>query len=107
MHTLDHPKIICIYDIARSILASMGADEGADAMPDDNLTHCASFAVYPEIGEALGVQGNYRFKRFNEYVHIGFEQFVVESYQIYGRHPDIDPDQGACLAFKRVRERIG
>lgn len=108
MHTVDHPKMICIYDIARSIFASMGVpDEGAGVMPADNLTSGVSFAVYPEIGEALGVQGSYRFKRFNEYHHIGLEQFIAESFEVYDRHPDILPDSGSMAAFNRVLEAIG
>lgn len=108
MHTVDHPKMICIYDIARSLFASMGVpDEGAGVMPADNLTNGVSFAVYPEIGEALGVQGSYRFKRFNEYHHIGLEQFIAESFRIYDQHPDIRPDSGSMPAFERVLEAIG
>lgn len=108
MHTVDHPKMICLYDIARSIFASMGVqDQGADIMPPDNLTNGVSFAVYPEIGEALGVPGGYRFKRFNEYNHIGLDQFIAESYQVYDRHPGVQPDSGSLTAFNRVLEAIG
>lgn len=109
MHTVDHPKMICLYDIARAIFRSMGVpDIGADdIMPPDNLSNGVSFAVYPEIGEMLGVPGGYRFKRFNEYRHIGLEQLIAESYRAYDRLPDIQPDPGSMPAFDRVLEAIG
>lgn len=109
MHTVDHPKMICLYDIARAVFRSMGVEDcGAkDLMPPDNLSNGVSFAVYPEIGEALGVPGGYRFKRFDDYRHIGLEQLIAESYDVYDRHPDIEPDPGSLPAFNRVLEAIG
>lgn len=109
MHTVDHPKMICLYDIARAIFRSMGVPDigSEDLMPPDNLSNGVSFAVYPEIGEMLGVPGGYRFKRFNEYRHIGLEQLIAESYSAYDRLPDIQPDPGSMPAFNRVLEAIG
>ncbi len=108
MHTVDHPKMTCLYDIARAIFASMCVpDQGADIIPPDNLCSGVSFAVYPEVGEALGVPGGYRFKRFNDYHHIGLEQFIAESYRGYDALPEIRPDDGSMPAFNRVLEAIG
>lgn len=109
MHTIDHPKMICLYDIARAIFRSMGVPDigSQDLMPPDNLSNGVSFAVYPEIGEMLGVPGGYRFKRFNDYHHIGLEQLIAESYSAYDRLPGIQPDPGSMPAFDRVLEAIG
>ena len=109
MHTIDHPKMICLYDIARAILRSTGVPDfgSQDLIPPDNLSNGVSFAVYPEIGEMLGVPGGYRFKRFNDYRHIPLEQLIGESYSAYDRLPVIQPDPGSMPAFNRVLEAIG
>ncbi len=108
MHTIDHPKMICLQDIARVILRSVGEEDrgGPDLAPPDNLANGVGFAVYPEIGEALGVPGGYRFKRFDDYRHIGLEQMIAESYHVYDQHPDIQPDPGSLAAFRRVLEAV-
>jgi len=87
MHTIDHPKIHCLYGVARSVMKSMGVpDVETHVIPQDNLAIGAVWAVYPEIGEHLGVEGAYRFKRFGAYLQRPDGRFV----DIYRQQ--IDPD---------------
>ena len=108
MHTIDHPKIHCLYDVARIVMKTMGvACVEADVLPQDNLTIGAAWAVYPEIGEHLGVEGSYRFKRFGAYRHISLEEFISESYALYDQEPGpINPVAEARPSFARILEAI-
>lgn len=110
MHTIDHPKMPPIYDVARAIMRSMGVeDEGARVLPEDNLTKGCSWAVYPEIGEAVGVPGSLRFKKFNDYRHIGLPQLIREFYTVYEQEPagSVHTIAEARSAYNRVLEAIG
>lgn len=109
MHTIDHPKIHCLYDVARVIMASMGVPcVEANLVPHDNLKAGSAWAVYPEIGEHLGVEGSYRFKRFGAYSHIGLKELVAESYALYEQSPvdAVEPNSVWYQAFTRVMEAI-
>jgi hypothetical protein len=109
MHTIDHPKIHCLYDVARIVMASMGVScVEAEILPQDNLTVGSAWAVYPEIGEYLGVEGSYRFKRFGAYRHIGLKQMIAESYALYEQEPSgaIHPVAEARSSFARILEAI-
>lgn len=102
MYSSNHPRIHVLYDIARLYLEREGyAPRISDVLPHDNLASSGAFAVYPEIGEALGVQGSYLFKRVNEYTQIGLEQFVEESFAAYDQHPS-----GALAAHGRSQPRF-
>lgn len=109
MHTIDHPKIHCLYDVARVIMGSMGVPcVEANIVPHDNLKAGSAWAVYPEIGEHLGVEGSYRFKRFGSYRHIGLKELVAESYDLYERSlpGTVAPNSVWDQAFARVMEAI-
>ena len=84
MYSSNHPRIDVLHDIARIYLEREGYTPQVSALlPHDNLVSSGVFAVYPEIGEALGVPGSYLFKRINAYSQIGLEQFVTESFAVY------------------------
>ncbi len=61
MHSINHPKLYVVADIARGLLAQSGiAFEECDLdafMPDD-LGSMGSWPVYPEIAQHYGVQGS-------------------------------------------------
>ena len=87
MFSTNHPRIQVLYDIARIYLEREGYETHAsDILPHDNLVNSGVFPVYPEIGDVLGVAGNYLFKRVNEYTQIGLRQFVEESFAVYDRY---------------------
>lgn len=105
MYSVNHPRIHVLYDIARIYLEREGyAPRTSDLLPHDNLMLSSVFAVYPEIGEALGVPGSYLFKRPNEYTQIDLRQFVEESFALYDRYPPgaLRPDGLWASTFAHV-----
>lgn len=92
MHISVHPRITCLHGLARLIIASAGLEiNDTGAMPHDNLANGPIFPVYPEIGSALAISGNYLFKRAGEYSCIGLEQFVDECFDAYASTAHIMP----------------
>lgn len=84
MHTVNHPKIRCLSDIASLILEKSGTGSCCRSItPHDNLINGAIFPIYPEIGLPLGVEGSYFFKRPNEYSLIDLRQYLSESFDVY------------------------
>lgn len=62
MHTVNHPRIEVLFEIARMVLTRLGRAIYADVdPPPDNLAGL-SWPVYPEIGEPLGIRGSYLFR---------------------------------------------
>lgn len=65
MHSVEHPKIFVMADIARLLAQKMGAcstDENSTMDLHDPLAESVVWPVYPELGPALGTHGSYRFK---------------------------------------------
>lgn len=90
MYMYLHPKIHCLHDLARLILARAGLTASdATALPHDNLANGQIFPVYPEIASRLGVTGSYLFKPPGEYRVIGLEEFVEASFEAYRGHASI------------------
>ncbi|MCZ3379306.1 MULTISPECIES: WcbI family polysaccharide biosynthesis putative acetyltransferase [Rhizobium] len=88
MYSVNHPKIRCIYDIARIFLRRLGVDTtDGEVLPADNLLNGPCYPVYPEIAETFGAGGSYLFKLPNEYRLISLEQFIEFSFAIYSRLP--------------------
>lgn len=87
MHSVNHPSIRCLYDVARAIVQSQGfEDQSAHLMPHDNLLNGPGFPVYDEIAEHYSVHGSYRFKLAGQYSHIGLEQFIRGCFDAYDQH---------------------
>ena len=76
----------------------------SDVLPHDNLANSSAFAIYPEIGDTLGVPGSYYFKRVNEYTQINLRQFVEESFALYDSHAAgaLKPHDLSNATFERV-----
>ena len=86
MYSINHPRIFCLYDIARAYLVREGVETlFSDVLPPDNLVQSTCFAVYPEIGERLGVEGRYVFKSAGAYHSFSLETFVRASFHDYAR----------------------
>lgn len=91
MHTVNHPKIRVLSDIASLILEKSGIGSCCRSItPHDNLINGAIFPIYPEIGLPLGVQGSYFFKRPSEYGLIDLRQYVSESFDVYRNSPELE-----------------
>jgi hypothetical protein len=98
MHSVNHPRSFALEDLARELLARFdpaGAvrraeREVADLMPD-LLANGPVFPVYPEIGQRLGIRGEYVFKPCHDHGRrdsvaprrLTLEQFVAGSHAVY------------------------
>ncbi|GAA4493397.1 hypothetical protein GCM10023158_10590 [Gluconacetobacter tumulicola] len=84
MYSINHPKINCLFDIAREFLQKICvAAYSTQCLPSDNLATGAIFPVYTEIAERYGVKGDYTFKIFNKYELMNLESYVRASYASY------------------------
>lgn len=84
MHSSDHPKIDVIYDVAKAFLVAGGVEvQDSEFRPYDGLRNGPCWPVYPEIGEVLGIEGSYNFKRDMVFRHTDLAGFVWESYAAY------------------------
>lgn len=103
MWTVNHPKIAILARVARAaaILAGLMGPDAPLAVPGyDRLSSYTGWPVYPEIGDRLGVPGDYRFMRPTGspssmppdpagYVPIiGLPQLIRESYAMYAAYPE-------------------
>jgi hypothetical protein len=64
MHSVNHPLLFTIADIAKEILSNLGLPavaEAAQYLPDESGDGPV-WPVFPEIGERLGISGHYFFK---------------------------------------------
>jgi hypothetical protein len=95
MHTFNHPRIEALVELARIVARRLGADservEGDIVVPDA-LTY-ALWPLYPEIGEALGLRGNYHWRItathtfFDLYGIEAYLDFAYQSFAEQGIHP--------------------
>ncbi|MCY1741149.1 WcbI family polysaccharide biosynthesis putative acetyltransferase [Ensifer sp. SL37] len=87
MHSVDHPTIDPIYDVARIFLQSIDVPAAETRIvPPDYLKYPPKFAIYPEIGESLGVRGSYLFKTEGAGT-IDLRHFVKASFDLYDTLP--------------------
>lgn len=102
MYSVNHPRIACLHDLARAVLERAGVEVlHSDILPPDNLVNSVCFAVYPEIGERVGVEGSYVFKIANSHRCISLETFVRGNFEAYARFGvgNIVPDHKAQQRF--------
>ncbi len=100
MHTFNHPRIECLFDIARAILKRDGISlhDLPECVVHDNLAQGVQFAVYPEIATRYGIRGSYYFKLFHKYKVIDLRELVRMSYAQYARQ---DMDKANVSMFRR------
>jgi hypothetical protein len=88
MHSVNHPSIRVVADIARALLAQDGlVARETDFLPHDNLKNAPVWPVYPEIAETLGVRGSLLFKIHNAYRFLELDEFIAASYELLSRYP--------------------
>lgn len=86
MHTLNHPKIIVLADIARAIARKEGATlrpGTSDAYLVDDLMTSTIWPIYPPIAQHLGLEGSLLFKRASLTEFYDLEQMISESIIVY------------------------
>lgn len=87
MHSSNHPRIHALYDVAKELVRMQAKTPvSGGIIPHDNLQVAPHFAIYPEIGEALGVEGSYVFKNDN-YRPIDLNEFITKSFAVYDACP--------------------
>ena len=87
MYSLNHPRIACVRDVARCVLARAGLEAAyVDALPQDNLANGPIFPVYPEIAAQFGVQGSMLFKLGGSYRFLRLADFLEQSFRLYREH---------------------
>jgi len=85
MHTIDHPDIVLMIELAKVILRRLGRPyREAAPLPVDTLANM-SWPVYPEVGEQLGVAGDYRFRPTDRYASLGLNEYLEEVFASFGR----------------------
>lgn len=105
MYSTNHPKIRVLFDLAKELVKSIGREPLANVtMPHDNLAYAGGFAVYPEIGESLGVPGSYIFKTYDTYRQFGLDEFLAGSFAMYDRYPR--EALGVTGEFRQTFEQI-
>jgi hypothetical protein len=79
MHTVNHPIIEVLFDIAREVLLQLDRPIFAGvAPPPDNLASLV-WPIYPEVGETMGLAGSYLFKPVERHKPLELVEFVDES----------------------------
>lgn len=108
MHSVNHPKIRVLMDLARMLLRKAGRPvHESDIVPQDNLVQGPVFPVYPEVASRLGAVGSYVFKRGATYRTKTLAEFVGESFEIYRSLGDFEPSNpGFVPAIERAKALI-
>ncbi|TDW59231.1 hypothetical protein EDF57_11413 [Novosphingobium sp. PhB55] len=84
MYSYNHPRIKPLYDMASALLLSVDrTPHRSDLIPHDNLANSAVFAVYPEVGESVGVNGGYEFRRAGDYRSMGLKEYIERCFSLY------------------------
>jgi hypothetical protein len=86
MHSVNHPKIGALYDIAKLVAEKLGAETIANSLirPHDNLLVGPIWPIYPEIADELALtNGSYLFKTHDSYRLFDLNEFIAGSYSSY------------------------
>ena len=95
MYSMNHPKLFCLADVARSALEREGMVTlpGVEEFVDDELSSDSVLPVYPEVANKLGFVGHYLFKRGTDVTLRGLpvamlslKQFVEASFAAYSKY---------------------
>jgi hypothetical protein len=112
MHSVNHPKLFVMADVIAHLLGQLGIP----AVPGnpiqyvrDYLADSIVWPVYPELGESLGVPGDYVFKLSSPGIQpdcpvrvLGLEEFVALSYLAFSRR---EPHELVCNRLDLVPYR--
>jgi hypothetical protein len=105
MHSVNHPRLFVMADVARVLLGLVGAPAATanveDYLPDEGLCKPV-WPIYPEIGDPMGLGGAYYFKggtRMGDPIPLlTLSKFVDKSVEVYRR------EQPGGLESLRVEE---
>ena len=111
MHSINHPKLFAVADVAQELLTKSGlsSNSGATEYLSDEHADGPVWPVFPEIAEKLGIEGHYRFKVERglcpvdrPVVMLDLREFVEGSFEAFGTHARGDL---VCerMAFEKFR----
>jgi hypothetical protein len=88
MHTVNHPKISVMLDIAKILMAKAGL-ASQDVSIQDKFANGCGWPVYPDVAERLRLDGNYAFRMhandggrvldLKEFVELSFANCVANN----------------------------
>lgn len=84
MHSVNHPSAPVLVELAKLVAQRLGLAAGElkrEIVIADGLTE-SIWPLYPEIGDALALEGNYCWRMHNREV-IGLDAYVDHSYRMY------------------------
>jgi hypothetical protein len=94
MHTINHPVIRVLQDVARVALHREGLDVRDEAgEPKDSLASQGGFAVHPAVADRLGVDAKPYFRFSDKRAareqrpHMPLSEYIVGSYSVYDTLP--------------------
>jgi hypothetical protein len=89
MHTINHPKIEPLADIAAALLLKAGLGNGVRPhdLPEDGLGKSLRTPVYPEIARRLGVKGAYDHLLEGGQTRLNLEAFIEGAFAVYDQMP--------------------
>ncbi len=111
MHSLNHPKIRVLCDLAVITCEKLGLDLPKDLsfldMVTDNLSIHPQMPVYPEVGEAAGTKGYTLFKAVRPngaYKFLTLQEYVTASFDAYetGSRDMMAKASGVADAMKKL-----
>jgi hypothetical protein len=87
MHTINHPKVRVMADIAQALIAKAGLDGRPISDPDDLREKGCGWPVYPGLAERLGVPGDYQFRtHFRDGGRVlDLDEFVERSFEMFAK----------------------
>lgn len=108
MHSIIHPKIVVLADLAREMLSQAGAAprwRGIGTYVHDQLIAGPVWPIYPELGEYFNLEGEYVFKRHEPDaqdgrwpLYLDLDEFIRASLACYSQY---DPARIACARVEK------
>lgn len=119
MHSVNHPRLCVTADIVKQLLGRLGIE----TLPGDRIRYVRDYLadsvvwpVYPEIGESLGIPGNYLFKLTAPGINpdcpihsLGLEEFVALSFSAFSKYAphDLVCDRLELPSYRQLLEDLG
>jgi len=91
MHTINHPKLFVLGDIANEFLRKEGVPHNPETYLylHDDLADSVCWPVYPEIANRFNLSGSYNFKKsgvpWSYPKIIGLKDFILASFDNYNK----------------------
>ena len=97
MHTVNHPKVSAIAQMARVLAKQVDPSIDAECVPlesvlvDSLFNASFAWAMYPSVANALGLRSEFLWK-LDDHSVIGLSEFIRASFEKYDAQQPIDVD---------------